>query len=426
MKKLIFIFLLFPLVVFPQAEKRYRSIIIDSVKALNGGRIDVKDTLLLDSLAIYGSDLSSEYTSRSLVDSAFVGVAVSGSGHAPVTLSGTPDYITLSGQDIIRGQIDLGTDVTGNLPVTNLNSGTNASNTTFWRGDATWVTAGGADGNGIYDGSGVIPAGTTTITMASNTLVFSSTSDANNLKFHPGSSNISIGAAADNGSKLNITSSSGLSPFKVDAFASVNTLFVTSDGDIGLGTSLPGAKAEIKEINPIPATENNLLKLDFTNYGNAINDGIAINFGVFNSIVTDISSGSNIDFAWRTWNGSNIERMRLTGQGSLGIGITAPPATVRLNVRGVNAASTSDALLVEDNVGTDLFIIENAGNIGIGTGTPATSAILEISTTTGAVLFPRMTTAQRDALTAINGMVIYNSSLDKLQVRAAGAWVSLH
>ena len=70
--------------------------------------------------------------------------------------------------------------------------------------------------------------------------------------------------------------------------------------------------------------------------------------------------------------------------------------------------------------------LNSLGNIGIGTTAPAASSKLDITSTTQGVLFPRMTTTQKNAIASpATGLVVFDTTLNKLCVRGASAWETI-
>ena len=60
------------------------------------------------------------------------------------------------------------------------------------------------------------------------------------------------------------------------------------------------------------------------------------------------------------------------------------------------------------------------------TGTAISGTSVTITGTAGAMTLNTVTTAQRNALSPVNGMIVYNSTDSKIQAYAGGAWVDLH
>jgi hypothetical protein len=115
----------------------------------------------------------------------------------------------------------------------------------------------------------------------------------------------------------------------------------------------------------------------------------------------------------------------------------APDTIVLAVLQKANAISQTNQIVIGYDavgLGSNTTTIGNSstvttalyGSLSMGTiGTPAASSIADFASTTKGVLFPRMTTTQKNAIaTPAAGLVVYDTTLNKLCVYTT-AWETI-
>lgn len=138
---------------------------------------------------------------------------------------------------------------------------------------------------------------------------------------------------------------------------------------------------------------------------------------------TTYNAGTGIDVTGTTiTNTAPDQPVTLTGGGATAVTGTYPNFTVNTTETDPAVSSTTNNKVPKWNgtTLTDGSITDNGTNVGINNPSPHSSAALDITSTTGSLLLPRMTQAQRDALTPAPGMMIHNTTSNTVQAFTNG------
>ncbi len=175
------------------------------------------------------------------------------------------------------------------------------------------------------------------------------------------------------------------------------TLFVGTNGNVGMGLSAPAARLELRIPDASGSTEEEVLRIskDFaTNGGDGTFISGAIGSNIYSKINSIIAATNDATMRFDLRNGASsfAQVMTLRSTGSVGVGLTSPTST--LQVSGTFSVSSSI------NSATPTLYV-GTGNVGVGTADPR--SMLQVA---GGLSIGNHTTAVSETLGARNTIQI--------------------
>ena len=333
---------------------------------------------------------------------------LAGSNSGDVTLAGTPDYLTISGQTITRGAIDLTTDVTGTLPAANGGTGQTSLGavdaadfgsgaatdgyvlTADGAGGAAWeVSSGGGGGGGDAVTSGTLDQFADVTQTGGATLAITASTTLNG-GTHSGTN---TGDNAVNSLYSGLVSNATHTGDATGATALTLATVNSNVGSFGSATAAPSFTVNAKGL--ITAASSSTITPaigSVTGLGTGVATALAINTGTSGAVLTlggalgTPSSGTLSGCSGLPISGLTASTSTALGVGSVNLGHASDTTIARvsagvISVEGATVYTQGGALgTPASGTLTNCTGLPNAGVVGLGG-----AALLAVGTTAGTV-----------------------------------------